>query len=78
LTGLNEAALRAGNAGLGRGGARATGISVWESKSRAEAFYTAEWKQFVTRQYGAAPEIVYLHTPVMVDSTVGRIVIDGE
>ena len=63
---------------LSEDGMRATGIYVWESKAHAEAFYTAEWKQTVTRQYGAAPEIVYLHSPVMVDNTMGRIVIDGE
>ena len=51
--------------------ARATG-------ARAEAFYTAEWKESVTRQYGSAPEIVYLHSPVMVDNSVARIVVDAE
>ncbi|MBK7953450.1 MAG: YdhR family protein [Candidatus Accumulibacter sp.] len=62
---------------LSEDGMRAGGIYVWESKARAEAFYTAEWKQVVTRQYGVAPEIVYLLSPVMVDNTAGRIVTDG-
>jgi hypothetical protein len=63
---------------LSEDGMRATGVYVWESKARAEAFYTAEWKESVTRQYGAAPEIVYLRSPVMVDNSTGRIVIDAE
>lgn len=63
---------------LSEDGMRAGGIYVWESKARAEAFYTAEWKQVVTRQYGVAPEIVYLLSPVMVDNTAGRIVTDAE
>lgn len=63
---------------LSEDGMRAGGIYVWESKARAEAFYTAEWKQVVTRQYGVAPEIVYLLSPVMVDNTAGRIVTDVE
>jgi len=63
---------------LSEDGMRAMGIYVWESKARAEAFYTTEWKESVTRQYGSAPEIVYLHSPVMVDNSVGRIVVDAE
>lgn len=63
---------------LSEDGMRATGLYVWESRARAEAFYTAEWKEAVTRQYGVAPEIVYLHSPVMVDNSAGRIVVDAE
>jgi hypothetical protein len=63
---------------LSEDGLRAGGIYVWESRARAEAFYTSEWKQFFTKQYGVPPEIVYFHSPVMVDNTAGRIVIDPE
>jgi len=63
---------------LSEDGLRAGGIYVWESKARAEDFYNTEWRQAVTKQYGVAPEIAYLHSPVMVDNTVGRIVTDTE
>lgn len=63
---------------LSEDGLRAGGIYVWESRARAEAFYTSEWKQFFTEQYGVPPEIVYLQSPVMVDNSAGRIVIDPE
>jgi hypothetical protein len=63
---------------LSQDGMRAGGIYVWDSRARAEAFYTPEWKQFFTEQYGVPPEIVYLHSPVMVDNTAGRIVVDPE
>jgi len=59
-------------------GLRASGISVWESKAREEGFYDAEWRQSMTRQYGVAPQIVYLHSPVMVDNHAGRIVVDED
>lgn len=75
---LNLPGLLRKNYWLSEDGMRAGGIYVWESRARAEAFYTPEWKQFVTRQYGAAPEIVYLYSPVMVDNAAGRIVTDGE
>ena len=63
---------------LSQDGMRAGGIYVWDSRARAEAFYTPEWKQFFTEQYGVPPEIVYLHSPVMVDNSAGRIVVDPE
>jgi hypothetical protein len=49
---------------------------VWESKARAEQFYTPEWKSFVAGKYGAQPEIQYLDAPVMVDNAAGRITVD--
>lgn len=75
---LNLPGLLRKNYWLSEDGMQIGGIYVWESKARAEAFYSAEWKQFVTHQYGAAPEIVYLHSPVMVDNSAGRIVVDME
>ncbi len=74
---LNLPGLLRKNYWLSEDGTRAGGIYVWESKARAEAFYSPEWKEFVTRQYGVAPDIVYLHSPVMVDNTAGRIVVDA-
>ena len=75
---LNLPGLLRKNYWLSEDGKRAGGIYVWESKARAEAFHTPEWKQVVTGQYGVAPEIVYLYSPVMVDNTAGRIVTDPE
>ena len=63
---------------LSEDGMRAGGVYVWESRARAEAFYTPQWKQFFTEQYGVPPEIVYLHSPVMVDNNAGRIFVDPE
>jgi hypothetical protein len=54
-------------------GMRAGGVYVWESRARADAVYDAEWQAGVSAKYGAAPEIVYLESPVMVDNTAGRI-----
>jgi hypothetical protein len=73
---LNLPGLIRKNYFLSEDGRRAGGIYVWESKSRAEAFYDAQWRQAMTAQYGVPPEIVYLDSPVMVDNTAGRIVTD--
>ena len=40
---------------------------------RAGGLYTAEWKKFVEDKYGTAPQIEYLHSPVMVDNRDGSI-----
>jgi hypothetical protein len=75
---LNQPGLLRKNYCLSEDGLRASGIYVWESKSRAEGFYDAEWRVSMTRQYGVAPQIVFLHSPVMVDNSSGRIVVDEE
>jgi len=75
---LNLPGLLRKNYCLSEDGLRASGVYVWESRARAEAFYDAEWRAAMTRQYGVAPEIVYLHSPVMVDNAAGRIVVDEE
>ena len=57
-------------------GLRAGGIYVWESKERAQQFYSPEWQSFVAGKYGAPPEILYVDSPVMVDNIAGAITVD--
>jgi hypothetical protein len=73
---LNLPGLLRKNYFVSEDGLRAGGIYVWESKARAEQFYTPEWKSFVAGKYGAQPEIQYLDAPVMVDNAAGRITVD--
>jgi glyceraldehyde-3-phosphate dehydrogenase/erythrose-4-phosphate dehydrogenase len=54
-------------------GKRVGGIYVWQSRADAERFYTAEWAKFVESKYNVAPQIEYLHSPVMVDNREGTI-----
>ena len=44
------------------------GVYLWESREAAERTYTAEWKQMIASRYGAAPEIRYFESPVIVDN----------
>ena len=46
------------------------GCYLWESREAAESFYDDAWKRFITDRYGAAPNIAYFETPVVVDNTV--------
>jgi hypothetical protein len=54
-------------------GKRVGGIYVWQSRADAERVYTAEWRKFVESKYNVAPQIEYLHSPVMVDNREGTI-----
>ena len=73
---LNLPGLLRKNYFVSEDGLRAGGIDVWESKARAEQFYSPEWKNFVAGKYSAQPEIQYLDAPVMVDNAAGRITVD--
>ncbi len=54
-------------------GDRAGGIYLWKSKADAEACYSGEWRDMVTRKYGSPPEVVYVQSPVTVDNVQDRI-----
>jgi hypothetical protein len=73
---LNLPGLLRKNYFLTEDGMRAGGIYVWESKERAQQFYSPEWQNFVAGKYGAPPEILYVASPVMVDNRAGQITVD--
>ncbi len=49
------------------------GVYLWKSRAEAEAVYTPQWKAYIAERYGAAPEIRYFDTPVIVDNELNRI-----
>ena len=53
------------------------GCYLWESREAAERVYNAEWRKMITERYGAAPEISYFETPVVVDNTLGKTILDA-
>jgi hypothetical protein len=44
------------------------GVYLWESREAAEKMYSPAWRKLITERYGAAPEITYYDTPVIVDN----------
>lgn len=44
------------------------GVYLWESRAAADKVYSADWKKMITERYGAAPEISYFESPVIVDN----------
>ena len=53
------------------------GCYLWESREAAERVYTAEWRKMIADRYGAPPEISFFDTPVVVDNTLGKTILDA-
>ena len=53
------------------------GCYLWESREAAERVYNAEWRKMIADRYGAAPEISFFETPVIVDNAVGKTILDA-
>jgi hypothetical protein len=53
------------------------GCYLWESREAAERVYNAEWRQMITDRYGAPPEISFFETPVVVDNSLGKTILDA-
>jgi hypothetical protein len=53
------------------------GCYLWESREDAERVYSAEWRQMIAERYGAAPEISFFETPVIVDNTLDKTILDA-
>jgi hypothetical protein len=53
------------------------GCYLWESREAAERVYTAEWRKMIADRYGAAPEISFFETPVIVDNSQGKAALDA-
>src|SRR5689334_25133471 len=49
-------------------GRTAGGVYLWETRAAAEAVYNDEWREYVTKAFGSAPEITWFDTPVIVDN----------
>jgi hypothetical protein len=45
----------------------AGGVYLWDSRAQAEVVYNDEWRERLTKRYGAAPVVEYFHSPLTVD-----------
>lgn len=53
------------------------GVYLWQSRAAADRVYTPAWKQMIAERYGAAPEILYFDSPVIVDNASDEIIVDA-
>jgi hypothetical protein len=73
---LNLPGLTRKNYWLAEDGRSGGGIYFWTTREAAERCFNGEWRARVTQLYGGAPDIRYLDSPVLVDNSAGRIVMD--
>ena len=53
------------------------GVYLWESRAAAEAWFTAEWLDELTRRFGVRPRLTWYDTHVTVDNLKGETRVDG-
>lgn len=63
---------------LSQDGRTAGGVYLWKSQQAAERLYTDEWKKFIFDKYGTTPSVTYFESPVIVDNTMGEIIVDRD
>lgn len=49
------------------------GVYLWETQEDADAVYTPEWRASLEQRLGAAPEIKFYVSPVIVDNVTGEV-----
>lgn len=59
-------------------GERAGGWYEWETKAHADAYYTPEWRKFITENYGSDLTLEFFDCPCVVDNSAGTITIAPE
>ena len=58
---------------LSEDGKTAGGVYLWESREDAEKLFNDDWRKFILSKYGVEPEVIYFHTPDVVDNPLGEI-----
>ncbi len=59
-------------------GDRAGGWYEWETRAHADAYFTPEWENFITENYGSDVMFDFFDCPCVVDNRAGDIVFDPE
>jgi len=54
------------------------GVYVWESREKAEAFYTPQWYPAMEKIFGVRPVVTYYDNYVVVDNEAGEVRVEGE
>lgn len=44
------------------------GVYLWENREAAETMYSETWRRQIAERFGAAPQIEYFDTPLIIDN----------
>ena len=53
-------------------------VYLWESRERAEEFFSPAFVEHFREVFGVDPTVTYLDIPVLVDNRVGDVVVNKE
>jgi Putative mono-oxygenase ydhR len=59
---------------LAEDGKTMSGIYLWDSRAKAEAFYTPDWVAMVTKRWEGVPHRTAWDTPMVVEGRENRLV----
>jgi hypothetical protein len=54
------------------------GVYIWESREKAEAFYTDDWYPAMEKIFGVRPIVTYYDNYVVVDNEAGEVRVEGQ
>ncbi len=54
------------------------GVYIWESREKAEAFYTEDWYPAMEKVFGVRPVVTYYDNYVVVDNEAGEVRVEGK
>ena len=54
------------------------GVYIWESREKADAWYTEEWADATERRFGARPKLTYYDNYVVLDNVSNELSVNGE
>ena len=54
------------------------GVYIWESREKAEAFYTDDWYPAMEKIFGVRPVVTFYDNYVVVDNDAGEVRVEGQ
>ena len=54
------------------------GVYIWESREKAESFYTEDWYPAMEKIFGVRPVVTFYDNYVVVDNEAGEVRVEGE
>ncbi len=54
------------------------GVYIWDSREKAEAFYSDDWYPAMEKVFGVRPVVTFYDNYVVVDNETGEVRVEGE
>ncbi len=58
---------------LSEDAAASASVYLWDSRERAENFFTDAWMDFIGEKYGHRPTVTYYECPIVIDNVTHEV-----